>query len=531
MASSSADFVAKLFNILEGNEFPEIIRWNLSGDCFLIFDVGGFSTKVLPRYFKHANFASFVRQLNKYDFHKIRQSDLKNSNKKGNGSIDGVNLNIELEDDDSVDPSNIWIFKHEKFRAGGRHELNHIKRKVTKGTKGRGEHMQNAYNDSDHAMQLAHEDISEQRDLMITHSQKEKQERHLKELYARIESLQAIHKLMEGRLSEINSACADTVNDMLQFHKNMISQNTVIQNLISSIMTCDAEPNMSAREKEENCTAKVKQLIEAYRQLAQQSFQMLQQTQQRAAHVFNAREGHVFGTNSASVKELDLQEINESTGNVFASLDMLSQFQKPLEVSPPAVHIDDHIKTMHENGIDPKQVLSDHMKNSNTMMTVRPINFFPTDPILPNSIYSEYSDVSSGTQSPPELITQWIRSPKVLLAEDDAVLQKITSKFLRQLGCFTEIAGDGVVAVKKMETNVYDVVLMDSVMPNLDGVTASSLIRKFNTTVPIIGMAGEIDSKDLIKYFLNGMNDVIFKPFTKTSLFSIMEKYILHLER
>ena len=57
--------------ILEEDLFPGIVTWNTRGDCFVIKDVGEFTKSILPRMFKHSNFASFVRQLNKYDFHKV----------------------------------------------------------------------------------------------------------------------------------------------------------------------------------------------------------------------------------------------------------------------------------------------------------------------------------------------------------------------------------------------------------------------------------------------------------------------------
>lgn len=48
-----------------------MIRWNIEGNRFAILDVPEFADKILPKYFKHKNFASFIRQLNMYDFHKV----------------------------------------------------------------------------------------------------------------------------------------------------------------------------------------------------------------------------------------------------------------------------------------------------------------------------------------------------------------------------------------------------------------------------------------------------------------------------
>lgn len=47
-----------------------LIHWNSEGNSFIIREVDGFSKKLLPKYFKHSNYSSFVRQLNMYGFHK-----------------------------------------------------------------------------------------------------------------------------------------------------------------------------------------------------------------------------------------------------------------------------------------------------------------------------------------------------------------------------------------------------------------------------------------------------------------------------
>ena len=92
----------------------------------------------------------------------------------------------------------------------------------------------------------------------------------------------------------------------------------------------------------------------------------------------------------------------------------------------------------------------------------------------------------------------------------------------------------------------YDLVLMDIIMPNLDGVSACHLIRQFDNT-PIIAMTSNIRSDDISMYFQHGknpspshraaqltrpgMNDVLPKPFTKEGLLNMLEKHLGHLKR
>ena len=68
MASSS--FVSRTFALLSDPSYQDTVAWSEDGRSFLIKDVREFTATVLPRVFKHSHFASFVRQLNVYDFHK-----------------------------------------------------------------------------------------------------------------------------------------------------------------------------------------------------------------------------------------------------------------------------------------------------------------------------------------------------------------------------------------------------------------------------------------------------------------------------
>ncbi|KAG0419443.1 Transcription factor SKN7 [Dictyocoela roeselum] len=70
------DFVEKLYDILEDENCKHYICWHPDGTSFIVIDPSEFAKNVLPLYFKHSNLSSFVRQLNKYDFHKIKSSDM-----------------------------------------------------------------------------------------------------------------------------------------------------------------------------------------------------------------------------------------------------------------------------------------------------------------------------------------------------------------------------------------------------------------------------------------------------------------------
>eukprot|EP00727_Mastigamoeba_balamuthi_P006870 m51a1_g2803 putative heat shock transcription (219) ;mRNA; f:96310-97330 len=71
--SEVAPFVQKLYDLVSDPTTTHLVTWSAehSNAAFIVFAPAEFATAVLPRYFKHSNFSSFVRQLNIYGFHKI----------------------------------------------------------------------------------------------------------------------------------------------------------------------------------------------------------------------------------------------------------------------------------------------------------------------------------------------------------------------------------------------------------------------------------------------------------------------------
>ena len=72
-ATSIPGFLTKTYEIFTSPEYRYCCDWGRNGSTIVVTKIEEFSKQVLPKYFKHSNFQSFVRQLNMYDFHKLVQ--------------------------------------------------------------------------------------------------------------------------------------------------------------------------------------------------------------------------------------------------------------------------------------------------------------------------------------------------------------------------------------------------------------------------------------------------------------------------
>jgi signal transduction histidine kinase len=114
---------------------------------------------------------------------------------------------------------------------------------------------------------------------------------------------------------------------------------------------------------------------------------------------------------------------------------------------------------------------------------------------------------------------------KVLLVDDNLINVMVGKQILEKEKLKVEVANDGLIAVKKVKEQDFDIVLMDIQMPIMDGYKATKEIRKFNTAIPILALSANvfIEVKDKIDEC--GMNGFIFKPFTPEDLLSQIEKF------
>jgi PAS domain S-box-containing protein len=101
----------------------------------------------------------------------------------------------------------------------------------------------------------------------------------------------------------------------------------------------------------------------------------------------------------------------------------------------------------------------------------------------------------------------------VLVAEDNAVSQKLLSIILGKMRCAVDLALNGREAIEHLKHKSYDVVLMDVQMPVLDGIETVRIIRKdFSATLPVIALTAYAMKEEVEKCLAAGMNDYLIKP-------------------
>ncbi|AFY74087.1 histidine kinase,Response regulator receiver domain protein,histidine kinase,GAF domain-containing protein [Synechococcus sp. PCC 7502] len=102
---------------------------------------------------------------------------------------------------------------------------------------------------------------------------------------------------------------------------------------------------------------------------------------------------------------------------------------------------------------------------------------------------------------------------KILLAEDNPVNQKVATMMLRKLGYIADIANNGLEVLAMVEQQSYDLILMDMQMPEIDGLTATKIIRQSDKPQPwIIALTANALEQDRQLCIDAGMNDFLPKP-------------------
>lgn len=120
---------------------------------------------------------------------------------------------------------------------------------------------------------------------------------------------------------------------------------------------------------------------------------------------------------------------------------------------------------------------------------------------------------------------------RILLAEDDPFVQSLIQQVTESAGYAVDIAENGKVAIDKLQAQHYDLVLMDILMPVMDGYEATAYIRKNlgnKSNIPIIVVTNLNEIGEAAKCLFIGANTYIAKPFKVEQLLNEIDTLVIN---
>ncbi len=107
---------------------------------------------------------------------------------------------------------------------------------------------------------------------------------------------------------------------------------------------------------------------------------------------------------------------------------------------------------------------------------------------------------------------------RILLVEDDTSLSRAVSTILQKNNYTVDLVGNGLDSVEYVKAGIYDAVIMDIMMPKMDGVTALKHIRNDGNDVPVLLLTAKTEIEDKVTGLDMGANDYLTKPFDSREL-------------
>ncbi|EHK23304.1 Two-component response regulator receiver [Trichoderma virens Gv29-8] len=467
--NNASEFVRKLFRMLEDPSHQDVARWGKDGDSFVVVEGEKFTRSILPKHFKHSNMSSFIRQLNKYDFHKVKPST----------------------DGDSTSPNgNILEFKHPYFRVDSKDDLDNIRRKAPATRKPQ---VAEDFTTSQHVSV-----ISEQ----LTATQQQVQQ--LQELFADV--------------SQTNRLL---VNEVLTLQKMLNAQKQAQYEMLNYLSPYNHNRNngMMGHQMNSNGSMPTAEGDEAVPEL------------RRARELLSSVPADTVADRELE-RLHDIYESPADSATMVTPVSMPMMHDPMNDISRYPVYpvgqtvgIDpfhsDHINKIpyaipNEGSSGPMDQHQQHQQHTPQPGSSGQMNNAPG---------------TSGSMDKPASL--WgPKKPVVFLVEDDPTCAKIGIKFLKSMGCDVEHANNGAEAFSRVSTvgrDHFDLIFMDIIMPRLDGVSATMYIRQHCPTTPIIAMTSNIRPDEVNGYFEHGMNGVLAKPFTKEGMLKSVKTNMQHL--
>ena len=115
---------------------------------------------------------------------------------------------------------------------------------------------------------------------------------------------------------------------------------------------------------------------------------------------------------------------------------------------------------------------------------------------------------------------------KVLIVDDNKMNLKVASRLLSSYNLQIEEATSGEECISKIKDgNKYDLIFLDHLMPNLDGIGTIKILKKMGNKIPVVAMTANVVTEVEEKYLKEGFDDYISKPINIKTLNKLLQKY------
>jgi len=138
------------------------------------------------------------------------------------------------------------------------------------------------------------------------------------------------------------------------------------------------------------------------------------------------------------------------------------------------------------------------------------------------------TEISAGTAKKTPAKNQ--NGNRILLVEDQESNRTVITLLLETLGLAVETAEDGVQAVEKASAGTFDLILMDLMLPNMDGYEATRILRQKNLSIPIIALSAGVMNEQDSKRIERDFNALLTKPVDSKKLQQMLQKHLPQLD-
>lgn len=114
---------------------------------------------------------------------------------------------------------------------------------------------------------------------------------------------------------------------------------------------------------------------------------------------------------------------------------------------------------------------------------------------------------------------------RILLVEDDTMLQNVLQETLEGFGCSVRCTGNGFEAIQLLKLEEFDVIMSDIKMPKMDGISLLETLRNLDISIPVVMMTGYSEFKE-DQIARKGGVVLLEKPFNKEKLRELFDSYL-----